>query len=114
MKVSPAVEISFLDEELQRDIVDRIEESNCEVFPSHAQARRMRQLGIEGNLDYASITGIMSELKPNQVEKLKIPMDDIRQYVPRGYTPKDIEELAVKLFRQNYERECRYRDDDAR
>ena len=114
MKVSPAVEISFLDEELQRDIVDRIEESNCEVFPSHAQARRMRQLGIEGKLDYDSIKEIMSELKPNQVEKLKIPMDDIRQYVPRGYTPKDIEELAVKLFRQNYERECRYRDDDAR
>ena len=112
MKVSPAVEISFLDEELQRDIVDRIDET--EIFPSHAQARRMRQLGIEGNLDYASITEIMSELKPNQVEKLKIPMDDIRQYVPRGYTPKDIEELAVKLFRQNYERECRYRDDDAR
>ena len=112
MKVSPAVEISFLDEELQRDIVDRIDET--EIFPSHAQARRMRQLDIEGNLDYASITEIMSELKPNQVEKLKIPMDDIRQYVPRGYTPKDIEELAVKLFRQNYERECRYRDDDAR
>ena len=114
MKVSPAVEISFLDEELQRDIVDRIEESNCEVFPSHAQARRMRQLDIEGKLDYESIKEIMSELKPNQVEKLKIPMDDIRQYVPREYTPKDIEELAVKLFRQNHERECRYRDDDAR
>ena len=114
MKVSPAVEISFLDEELQRDIVDRIEESNCEVFPSHAQARRMRQLDIEGKLDYESIKEIMSELKPNQVEKLKIPMDDIRQYVPREYTPKDIEELAVKLFRQNYERECRIRDDDAR
>ena len=114
MKVSPAVEISFLDEELQRDIVDRIEENNCEVFPSHAQARRMRQLGIEGNLDYASITEIMSELKPNQVEKLKIPMDDIRQYVPRGYTPQQISELAILLFKQNYERECRYRDDDAR
>ena len=114
MKVSPAVEISFLDEELQRDIVDRIEESNCEVFPSHAQARRMRQLDTDGNLDYASITEIMSELKPNQAEKLKIPMDDIRQYVPRGYTPQQISELAILLFKQNYERECRYRDDDAR
>ena len=110
--MSPAVEISFLDEELQRDIVDRIDEN--EIFPSHVQARRMRQLDSEGNLNYESIKEIMSELKPNQVEKLKIPMDDIRQYVPRGYTPKDIEELAVKLFRQNYERECRYRDDDAR
>lgn len=114
MKVSPAVEISFLDEELQRDIVDRIEESNCEVFPSHAQARRMRQLAGEGNLDYASITEIMSELKPNQVEKLKIPIDDIRPYLPRDFTPKDIEKLIVQLIRQNYERECRIRDDDAR
>ena len=112
MKVSPAVEISFLDEELQRDIVDRIDET--EIFPSHAQARRMRQLGIEGNLDYDSIAEIMSALKPNQAEKLKIPMEYIRQYVPRGYTPKDIEELAVKLFRQNYECQCRIRDDDAR
>ena len=114
MKVSPAVEISFLDEELQRDIVDRIEESNCEVFPSHAQARRMRQLDIEGKLDYESIKEIMLELKPNQVEKLKIPMDCIRQYAPRGSTPKDMEELLIRLARENYERQCRMRDDDAR
>ena len=88
MKVSPAVEISFLDEELQRDIVDRIDET--EIFPSHAQARRMKQLAAEGTLDYDSIKEIMSELKPNQVEKLKIPMDSIRQYAPNGTTPKDI------------------------
>ena len=112
MKVSPAVEISFLDEELQRDIVDRIDET--EIFPSHAQARRMRQLAAEGALDYDSINEIMSELKPNQVEKLKIPMDSIRQYAPNGATPKDIEKLVVYLMKQNYERQCRMRDDDAR
>ncbi len=112
MKVSPAVEISFLDEELQRDIVDRIDET--EIFPSHAQARRMKQLAGEGKLDYKSIKEIMSELKPNQAEKLKIPMDDIRQYVPYGYTPQQISELAILLFKQNYERQSRSRDDDAR
>ena len=112
MKVSPAVEISFLDEELQRDIVDCIDET--EIFPSHAQARRMKQLAGEGNLDYDSITEIMSELKPNQVEKLKIPMDCIRQYAPRGSTPKDMENLLIRLARENYERQCRMRDDDAR
>lgn len=112
MKVSPAVEISFLDEELQRDIVDCIEETN--IFPSHAQTRRMRQLAGEGNLDYDSIKEIMSELKPNQVEKLKIPMDSIRQYAPRGSTPKDMENLLIRLARENYERQCRMRDDDAR
>ena len=112
MKVSPAVEISFLDEELQRDIVDRIDET--EIFPSHAQARRMKQLAGEGKLDYESIKEIMSELKPNQVEKLKIPMDSIRQYAPRGATPKDMENLLIRLARENYERQCRMRDDDAR
>ena len=112
MKVSPAVEISFLDEELQRDIVDHIDET--EIFPSHAQARRMKQLAIEGNLDYDSIKEIMSELKPNQAEKLKIPMEDIRQCVPYGYTPQQISELAILLFKQYYERQARSRDDDAR
>lgn len=112
MKVSPAVEISFLDEEAQRDIVDLITETD--VFPSHAQAIRMKQLYEKGTLDYDSISEIMSELKPNQVEKLKIPMDSIRQYAPKGATPKDIEELVIYLMKQNYERQCRLRDDDAR
>lgn len=112
MKVSPAVEISFLDEEAQRDIVDLITETD--VFPSHAQAIRMKQLYEKGTLDYDSISEIMSELKPNQVEKLKIPMDSIRKYAPKGATPKDIEELVIYLMKQNYERQCRLRDDGAR
>ena len=70
MKMLPAYELSFLDEEAQRDIVDRITET--EVFPSHAQARRMRKAFEEGKLDYNAVTEIMNELKPNQVEKLKI------------------------------------------
>ena len=112
MKVSPAVEISFLDEERQRDIVDCIEETD--IFPSHAQTRRMRQLDTEGKLDYDSIKEIMSELKPNQVEKLKIPIESIRQYAPRGATPKDMEELLIRLAKENYQRQCRMRDDGAR
>ena len=109
MKVSPAVEISFLDEERQRDIVDCIEETD--IFPSHAQTRRMRQLDTEGNLDYESIKEIMSELKPNQVEKLKIPIESIRQYAPKGATPKDMEELLIRLAKENYQRQCRMLDD---
>lgn len=112
MKVSPAVEISFLDEERQRDIVDCIEETD--IFPSHAQTRRMRNLDAEGQLDYESIKEIMSELKPNQVERIKIPIDCIRQYAPRGATPKDMEELLIRLAKENYQRQCRMRDDGAR
>lgn len=103
MKMLPAYELSFLDEESQRDIVDNIDET--ETFPLHAQARRMRKAFEEGKLDYDSVTVIMNELKPNQVEKLKIPMDDIRKYVPQNYTPQQISELAIKLFKQNYDRQ---------
>ncbi len=103
MKLLPAVEISYLDEESQRDIVDRIIET--ETFPSHAQARKMRAIFDEGKLDYETVSEIMNELKPNQIEKLKIPMDDIRKYVPNDYTPQKIAELAVKLFKQNYDRQ---------
>lgn len=109
MKMLPAYELSFLDEEAQRDIVDRITET--EVFPSHAQARRMREAFEEGKLDYDTVTEIMNELKPNQVEKLKIPMDDIKKYAPDCSTPKELSDLIIKLMKQEYERKHRDRDD---
>lgn len=102
MKMLPAYELSFLDEDAQRDIVDRITET--EVFPSHAQARRMRATFEEGKLDYDTVTQIMNELKPNQVEKLKIPMDDIRKYVPKSMTPAEMQAYLLKLVKQDYER----------
>lgn len=109
MKMLPAYELSFLDEEAQRDIVDRITET--EVFPSHAQARRMREAFEEGKLDYDTVTEIMNELKPNQVEKLKIPMDDIKKYAPDCSTPKELSDHIIKLMKQDYERKHRGRDD---
>lgn len=118
MKMLPAVEISYLDEEAQRDIVDRITET--EVFPSHAQARKMKALFEEGKLDYDIVSEIMAEIKPNQVEKLKIPMDDIRKYVPQGCdTPKDcleylfrlLEEDRVRRAEQEMPKKPRRRDD---
>lgn len=102
MKMLPAYELSFLDEEAQRDIVDNIDET--ETFPSHAQARRMRVAFEEGKLDYNAVTEIMNELKPNQVEKLKIPMDDIKKYAPDCSTPKELSDLIIKLMKQNYDR----------
>ena len=103
MKMLPAYELSFLDEEAQRDIVDRIIET--EVFPSHAQARRMRVAFEEGKLDYNAVTEIMNELKPNQVEKIKIPMDDIRKYMPSSMTPAEIQEYLLKLVKKEYDRQ---------
>ena len=103
MKMLPAYELSFLDEEAQRDIVDNIDET--ETFPSHAQARRMRKAFEEGKLDYDTVTVIMNELKPNQVEKLKIPMDDIRKYVPKSMTTAEMQAYLLKLVKQDYERQ---------
>ena len=103
MKMLPAYELSFLDEESQRDIVDRIDET--ETFPSHAQARRMRKAFEEGNIDYDAVTEIMNEIKPNQVEKLKIPIDDIRKYVPKSMTPAEMQAYLLKLVKQDYERQ---------
>ena len=103
MKMLPAYELSFLDEEAQRDIVDNIDET--ETFPSHAQARRMRKAFEEGKLDYDTVTEIMNEIKPNQVEKLKIPIDDIRKYVPKSMTPAEMQAYLLKLVKQDYERQ---------
>ncbi len=103
MKMLPAYEISFLNEEAQRDVIDRIDET--ESFPSHAQARRMRAAFEEGKLDHDTVTGIMAEVKPNQVEKLKIPMDDIRKYVPSSMTPAEMLEYLLKLVKKEYDRQ---------
>lgn len=109
MKMLPAYELSFLNEEAQRDIVDRIDET--ESFPSHAQARRMRAAFEEGKLNYDTVTEIMAEVKPNQVEKLKIPMNDIKKYAPDCSTPKELSDFIIKLMKQDYERKYRDRDD---
>ena len=109
IKLRPGVELSYLDEEAQRCVVDRIDDT--EVFPSHDQARRMRAAFEEGKLDYDAVTEIMNELKPNQVEKLKIPMDDIKKYAPDCSTPKELSELIIKLLKQNYERKHCDRDE---
>lgn len=109
MKMLPAYELSFLNEEAQRDVIDRIDET--ESFPSHAQARRMRTAFEKGKLDYDTVTGIMAEVKPNQVEKLKIPMNDIKKYAPDCSTPKELSDHIIKLMKQDYERKHRGRDD---
>lgn len=96
MKLRPAVELSYLDEESQRDVVDRIEET--EVFPSHAQTIRMRKLFEQGKLDYEKVTEIFNEVKPNQVPQFKISYEKLRPYIPDSYSNKKTEELVIKAL----------------
>lgn len=101
IKMRPAVELSYLDEESQRDVVDRIDGS--EIFPSHAQTIRMRKLFEQGSLDYDSVAEIMEETKPNQVAKRKFSFEKLRPFIPDSYTDSKAEEHVVKAL-EHYER----------
>lgn len=111
MKMRPAVELSYLDEESQRDVVDRIEET--EVFPSHAQTRRMRKLFDEGTLDYDKVAEIMDEIKPNQVSKRKFSYERLRRFIPDSYTDSKAEEHVMKAL-EYYDRHLQRQKEQSR
>ena len=82
IKMRPAVEISYLDEDNQRDLVDAIDTEDC--TPSHAQTIKMRKFFDEGKLSSDVITSIMQEEKPNQKEKIVIPNKTVEKYIPKS------------------------------
>ena len=88
IKMRPAVELSYLDEEAQRDVVDLIDET--EAFPSHDQAIRMRKAFDEGKLDYGSVDAIMRELKPNQKPTFKLKYEDIQPFFKPSATAEEV------------------------
>ncbi len=104
----PAVELSFLQEEEMRDLVDYID--NEGVFPSHAQTIRMKELSREGALDTETINEIMSEEKPNQKEKLKIPLEKIEKYFASGTSYQQMEETIIKALAMYRQRQKENRD----
>ena len=92
----PAVELSYLTEDEQRDLLETIESE--EATPSLAQAIRMKNLSKVSKLDMDTIFAIMTEQKPNQKEKIKIPMERLEQFFPRGMPQKQIEDTIVKAL----------------
>lgn len=104
----PAVELSYLQEEEMRDLVDFIDDE--EVFPSHAQTIRMRALSKDGKLDREAIETIMNEEKPNQKARIKIPMEKIEKYFPAGTSEKKIEETILKALAMYRQRQKENRD----
>lgn len=95
MKMQPAVELSYLDEEAQRDIVDIIDETD--VFPSFSQTVRMRKTD-KGELTYEKISEILSEDKPNQRPTYRISAEKISQLIPREYNDRQAEEYIIKAL----------------
>jgi ParB family chromosome partitioning protein len=102
MKMRPAVELSYLDEETQRDIVDRIDET--EAFPSHDQAIRIRKAFEAGEINYDKVQDIMAEEKPNQKPKFKFSFDRLKPYIPKDYNDRMAEDYVIKAleFYQKY------------
>ena len=100
--LSVGVELSFLDEQGQREVLEQCAINDC--TPSYSQAWRMHKADRESALTKATIQTIMSEEKANQKARLKIPMDRIRKYFPQSYTAAQIEDALVKLCERDYHR----------
>ena len=100
--LSVGVELSYLDESSQREVLEQCAINDC--TPSYSQAWRMHKADREGSLTTAVIQAIMSEEKANQKARLKIPMERIRKYFPQSYTAAQIEDAVVKLCERDYRR----------
>ena len=100
--LSVGVELSFLDESSQREVLEQCAINDC--TPSYSQAWRMHKADREGTLTKAVIQSIMSEEKANQKARLKIPMERIRKFFPQSYTAAQIEDAVVKLCERDYRR----------
>ena len=108
MKMRPAVELSYLDEDCQRDVVDEIDLNDA--TPSHDQAIRMRKFFEKGKLTTEAISAIMSEEKPNQREKIVLRGDRIRQLIPKNIPINQTEEYVCKAL-EHYNSFLRKRDE---
>ncbi|MFR5875252.1 MAG: ParB/RepB/Spo0J family partition protein [Eubacterium sp.] len=96
MKMSPAVEISYLDEDCQRDLVDAIDEEDC--TPSHAQAIRLHKEFNENTLTREGIYSVMQEEKPNQKPKITIQAEKINKYLPKNVKREQTENFICKAL----------------
>ena len=106
---TPAIELSYLNEVEQADLVEEIRV--CDATPNLSQAQRLRAISREEGLTPEHIGEILAEEKANQREKIKIPAERIRKYFPKSYTTEQIEEAIIKICESRYRAR---RDRDAR
>ena len=106
IKMRPAVELSYLDEDSQRAVVDEIDLNQC--TPSHDQTIRMRKFFTDGKLTPEVVSAIMSEEKPNQREKIVLRGDKVRSLIPKNIPVNQTEDYVVKAL-EHYSRFLRQR-----
>lgn len=102
---TPAVELSYLNDIEQQDLIEIIESEDC--TPSLSQAVRMKKLSQQGLLTDDKILEIMSEEKANQKERIKIPTERVRKFFPQSYSTSQIEEAIIKLCETHYRKKQR-------
>ena len=100
--LTPAVELSFLKKDEQENLFATMESE--EATPSLSQAQRMKTLSQSGRLDMDMIFSIMTEEKGNQKETVKIGMERLKKYFPKGTTPKQMENTIIKLLERELQR----------
>ena len=100
--LTPAVELSFLKKGEQENLFATIESE--EATPSLSQAQRMKSLSQSGRLDMDTIFAIMTEEKGNQKETVKIGMERLKKYFPKGTTPKQMEDTIIRLLERELQR----------
>lgn len=108
---NPAVELSYLTEAEQRDLVETI--GYEDATPSQSQAIKMREMSKAGTLTMDAILNIMSQKKPNQKEKISFQTERLKPYLPRNITPKQTEEYILKAleYYQRYRERTKDRGD---
>lgn len=107
----PAVEISYLTDEFQYNLLDEIEMGQC--TPSHAQAIKLRKMYAEGKLNVDVITSIMEEEKPNQREKFTLGAERVKKLLPKDLPKTQTEEYIIKAleFYSKHREKQKQRDD---
>ena len=107
IKMRPAVELSYLDKESQKDVVEQIEYT--QGTPTHDQAIRMRKLQDDGNLTPQAVMAVMQEIKPSQKEKFVFSGEKIRQYLPKTLPFESMEDYVCKALAY-YQRHLRAKE----
>ena len=108
IKMRPAVELSYLDEDSQRDVVEQIDINDC--TPSHDQTIRMRKMFDSGKLTAEAVEAIMSEEKPNQRDRIVLRGDRVRSLIPKNVQLKDTEDYVCKAL-EHYAKYLRHRSE---
>ena len=99
---NPAVELSYLTQEEQGNLVDTMESE--QATPSLSQAQRLKKFSLEGKLTEESMLAIMSEEKKPEIGKVTLGTDTLRKYFPTNWTPKQMEDQILKLLNNWYQR----------